>query len=89
MIRLNDVEKSYKSGAGRSWVLRRITLDIDEGDFVTIMGPSGAGKSTLLAILGMLDSEWQGYHLLDQAVHKTRSWLCSPSSTGREPRSCR
>jgi putative ABC transport system ATP-binding protein len=71
MIRLHDVEKSYKSGAGRTWVLRRISLDIDEGDFVTFMGPSGAGKSTLLAILGLLDAEWTGeYHLLDQPVHK-------------------
>jgi putative ABC transport system ATP-binding protein len=71
MIRMRDVEKSYKSGAGRTWVLRRIALDIDEGDFVTFMGPSGAGKSTLLAILGMLDAEWSGeYHLFDQAVHQ-------------------
>jgi ABC-type lipoprotein export system ATPase subunit len=71
MIRLVDIEKSYKTGAARTWVLRRITLDIAEGDFVTIMGPSGAGKSTLLAILGMLDADWTGeYHLLDQAVHK-------------------
>jgi putative ABC transport system ATP-binding protein len=71
MIRLRDLEKSYPAGATRSWVLRRITLDIDEGDFVTIMGPSGAGKSTLLAILGMLDAEWSGeYHLFDQPVHK-------------------
>jgi putative ABC transport system ATP-binding protein len=71
MIRLTDVEKSYKTGAGRSFVLRRIGLDIGEGDFVTFMGPSGAGKSTLLAILGMLDADWTGeYHLLDQAVHK-------------------
>jgi putative ABC transport system ATP-binding protein len=71
MIRLRDLEKSYPAGATRSWVLRRITLDIDEGDFVTIMGPSGAGKSTLLAILGMLDAEWSGeYQLFDQAVHK-------------------
>jgi ABC-type lipoprotein export system ATPase subunit len=71
MIRLKDVEKSYKSGAGRTWVLRRISLDIDEGDFVTFMGPSGAGKSTLLAIMGMLDAEWEGeYHLLEHAVHK-------------------
>jgi putative ABC transport system ATP-binding protein len=70
MIRLQDVEKSYKTGAGRSYVLRRITLDIGEGDFVTIMGPSGAGKSTLLAILGMLDADWTGqYHLLGEAVH--------------------
>jgi ABC-type lipoprotein export system ATPase subunit len=71
MIRLHDIEKSYKTGAGRTWVLRRISLEIGEGDFVTFMGPSGAGKSTLLAILGMLDAEWSGeYHLYDQAVHK-------------------
>jgi putative ABC transport system ATP-binding protein len=71
MIRLQDVEKSYKTGAGRTFVLRRISLDIADGDFVTFMGPSGAGKSTLLAILGMLDGEWTGeYQLLDQAVHK-------------------
>src|SRR3954451_14050725 len=70
MIRLKDVEKSYKTGAARTWVLRRITLDIGEGDFVTIMGPSGAGKSTLLAILGMLDADWTGeYQLFDHAVH--------------------
>jgi putative ABC transport system ATP-binding protein len=71
MIRLKDVEKSYKTGAGRTWVLRQINLEIGEGDFLTLMGPSGAGKSTLLAILGMLDAEWSGeYHLLDQEVHK-------------------
>jgi putative ABC transport system ATP-binding protein len=71
MIQLRDVEKSYKTGAGRTWVLRRITLDISEGEFVTFMGPSGAGKSTLLAILGMLDAEWQGeYHLHGEAVHQ-------------------
>jgi putative ABC transport system ATP-binding protein len=71
MIRLNDLEKSYKTGAARTWVLRRITLDIADGEFVTIMGPSGAGKSTLLAILGMLDAEWSGqYQLLEHEVHK-------------------
>ncbi len=70
MIALRDVEKSYKTGAGRTWVLRRINLEIAEGDFVTIMGPSGAGKSTLLAILGMLDSDWTGeFQFLDKAVH--------------------
>ncbi len=71
MIRLRDLEKSYKTGAGRTWVLRQIALEIGEGDFVTFMGPSGAGKSTLLAILGMLDADWSGeYHLFDQQVHK-------------------
>jgi putative ABC transport system ATP-binding protein len=71
MIHLRDVEKSYPTGAGRTWVLRRITLDIAEGDFVTFMGPSGAGKSTLLSVIGMLDADWKGeYRLLDQPVHK-------------------
>jgi len=71
MIKLVNVEKSYESGAGKTWVLRRIDLEILEGDFVTIMGPSGAGKSTLLGIVGMLDGDWRGeYYLFDHAVHK-------------------
>ena len=71
MIKLANVEKAYESGAGKTWVLRRINLDIAEGDFVTIMGPSGAGKSTLMGIVGMLDGAWKGeYHLLDNPVHK-------------------
>ena len=71
VIKLINVEKSYESGAGRSWVLRRIDLEIRDGDFVTIMGPSGAGKSTLMGIVGMLDGDWKGeYYLLDRAVHK-------------------
>ncbi len=73
MIRLRDLDKSYKSGFGKSYVLRQITLDIEEGEFVTIMGPSGAGKSTLLAILGMLDGEFGGeYHFLDESVHRMK-----------------
>ena len=71
MIALRDVEKSYALAGGRSYVLRRITLDIKQGEFVTIMGPSGAGKSTLLAVLGMLDGAWTGeYHLHGHLVHK-------------------
>ena len=71
MIKLANVEKVYESGAGKTWVLRRINLDIAEGDFVTIMGPSGAGKSTLMGIIGMLDGAWKGeYYLLEHAVHK-------------------
>ena len=71
MIRLNNVERAYKSGAGASYVLRRINLEIHEGEFVTIMGPSGAGKTTLLSILGMLDDAWSGeFWLLEHAVHK-------------------
>jgi len=71
MIQLRNLEKSFKTKAGTTYVLRQINLDIQEGEFVTIMGPSGAGKSTLLAILGLYDSAWEGeYHLEGQAVHK-------------------
>jgi ABC-type lipoprotein export system ATPase subunit len=70
MICLRNVEKSYPAGSGRSYVLRQITLDIAEGEFVTVMGPSGAGKSTLLAILGMLDGQWTGeFEFLGNKVH--------------------
>jgi len=70
MIKLKGIEKSYKSGAGETFVLRRIDLDLREGEFVTIMGPSGAGKSTLLSILGMLDGDWRGeYWLYGEPVH--------------------
>ena len=55
MIRLNNIERSYKTGSGQTWVLRRINLEILEGEFVTIMGPSGAGKSSLLNVLALLD----------------------------------
>lgn len=74
MIRLRNIEKSYKSGFGRTYVLRRINVDIKAGEFVTIMGPSGAGKSTLLSILGMLDGSWEGeYYFLDYPVHDLNS----------------
>ena len=70
MITLSNVEKSFATRAGETFVLRRINLNIAEGEFVTVMGPSGAGKSTLLAILGMLDHDWRGeYRLLENGVH--------------------
>jgi putative ABC transport system ATP-binding protein len=70
MIDLRNVEKFFETRAGQTFVLRRINLRIEEGEFVTIMGPSGAGKSTLLSILGMLDHSWTGeYRLLEHQVH--------------------
>jgi putative ABC transport system ATP-binding protein len=70
LVRLQNIEKSYAHGPGKTFVLRRISLDIADGDFVSIMGPSGAGKSTLLHILGMHDSAFAGeYHLMGEAVH--------------------
>jgi len=71
MIQLRNIERTYKTGAGVTYVLRRVNLDIQEGEFITIMGPSGSGKSTLLSILGMLDDSWSGeYHFLENEVHK-------------------
>jgi putative ABC transport system ATP-binding protein len=71
MIQLRNVDKSFPTAGGQTFVLRRISLDIQQGEFVTIMGPSGAGKSTLLAVLGMLDGAWTGeYRLFDHEVHR-------------------
>ena len=71
MIKLNDIEKYYTNKFIKTFVLRQINLEIEEGEFITVMGPSGAGKSTLLYILGMLDSPSEGeYYFYDEPVHK-------------------
>jgi putative ABC transport system ATP-binding protein len=71
LLQLRNLEKSYDTGAGKTFVLRRITFDVKPGEFISIMGPSGAGKSTLLSILGMLDGMWTGeYYFLDNPVHR-------------------
>lgn len=68
---MRNVERAYKTGAGATYVLRRINLDVREGEFLTVMGPSGSGKSTLLSIIGMLDDSWTGdYYLFEHEVHK-------------------
>ncbi len=73
MIQLRNLEKSYQTKAGFSYVLRQINLDVNEGDFITFMGPSGAGKSTLLSIIGMFDGEYEGeYQFHEQAVQKLK-----------------
>lgn len=73
MIKLSNIERYYKNAAQKSWVLKDISLEIEEGEFVTIMGPSGAGKSTLLNIIGMLDQQDNGaYQFFDEEVHKLR-----------------
>jgi ABC-type lipoprotein export system ATPase subunit len=70
VISLRNIEKSYPIGPQRSYVLRQISLDIKEGEFVTIMGPSGAGKSTMLSILGMFDGDFTGeYFFNGEPVH--------------------
>ena len=73
MIQLQSIERYFKTNFQRSYVLRDVSFDVDQGEFVTIMGPSGAGKSTLLNIIGMLDQPNSGaYHFLDKPVHQLK-----------------
>ena len=71
MIQLKSVDRVYPLKGGPFYALRGITLEINEGDFVSIMGPSGSGKSTLLNILGLHDSAWDGeFRFGETEVHK-------------------
>ena len=71
MLKLRNVFKWYTNSFVKTYVLRDVSLEVKEGDFVSIMGPSGSGKSTVLHILGMLDDPSDGeYYFLDEAVHK-------------------
>lgn len=73
MILLKDINKYYPSGFSRAYVLRNINLEIQEGEFISIMGPSGSGKTTLLNIIGMLEEPSSGeYFFLDKPVHQVR-----------------
>jgi len=70
MIEIKNLERSFKTGNTENFVLRRINLDIKEGEFLTIMGPSGAGKSSLLNVLAMLDDQWRGeFYFNDVPIH--------------------
>ncbi len=71
MIKMKDITKYYSTGFVKTFALRNINLEVEEGEFLTIMGPSGSGKSTLLYIIGMLDKASSGeYYFLDKAAHK-------------------
>ena len=73
MISLQNLEKVYEQGVNKTFVLRRVNIDVKAGEFLSIMGPSGAWKSTLLHILGMHDSAWSGgFYFLDQPVHRLK-----------------
>jgi putative ABC transport system ATP-binding protein len=71
MIRLRNINKTYRVGNNSLHVLKNVNLDIGPGEFVSIMGSSGSGKSTLLNILGILDDYDTGeYHLSDTYIRK-------------------
>jgi ABC-type lipoprotein export system ATPase subunit len=73
MLSLQHVTKYYQVGGNKNFVLNDISLDVDEGEFVSVMGPSGSGKSTLLNVIGMLDEPSEGYHYFaGQAVHQLK-----------------
>jgi ABC-type lipoprotein export system ATPase subunit len=70
LARIAHVDRWFKQGGERAYVLRDASLELRAGDFVSIMGPSGAGKSTLLNVLGLHDGDWSGeYFLLGRPVH--------------------
>ena len=69
MLQLKNIFRWYNSGANRTFVLRDVSIDIQKGEFISIMGPSGSGKSTLLHILGMMDDPNEGtYDFLGESV---------------------
>src|SRR4026208_2281944 len=73
MIALQNIEKYFQTGITKTYALRRITMHVKEGEFVSIMGPSGAGKSTLLHLIGMHDTAWTGEdHFLDYPIHSLK-----------------
>lgn len=66
LIKLNHITKEYRNGKQSLNVLKGISLDINAGDFVSIVGKSGSGKSTLLNIIGMLDVDFSGEYLFEE-----------------------
>ena len=73
MLSLQHITKYYQAGGTKNYVLNDISLDVDQGEFISIMGPSGSGKSTLLNVIGMLDEPTEGYHYFaGEAVHQLK-----------------
>ncbi|WDF53443.1 ABC transporter ATP-binding protein [Mucilaginibacter sp. KACC 22063] len=73
MLSLKNISKYYQAGGNKVSILNHVDLDVEQGEFVSIMGPSGSGKSTLLNVIGMLDEPSEGYHyFMGEAVHNLK-----------------
>ncbi len=73
LLKTKHLTKWVDNGSGRVFLLRDINLEIEQGEFISVMGPSGSGKSTLLNILGMLDTFNEGeYYFTESPVHKLK-----------------
>jgi len=71
MIRLQNIEKVYRTSTVETLALNNINLDVAKGEFLSIMGPSGCGKSTLLNIMGLLDNPSNGIiNIADQTIER-------------------
>ena len=64
MLKLQKIDKYIDSRFQRTFILKGIDLEVQQGEFLTIMGPSGAGKSSLMNIIGMLDEPSAGEYFL-------------------------
>ena len=70
LLELNNIYKWVNQGGKRIFLLKDLSLNVEEGEFISIMGPSGSGKSTLLNVIGMLDDFQEGeYSFLGEQVH--------------------
>ncbi|WP_299800525.1 ABC transporter ATP-binding protein [Maribacter litoralis] len=70
LLQLRNIFKWVQQGGQRIFLLKDINLEVQEGEFISIMGPSGSGKSTLLNVIGMLDTFDEGeYDFLNESVH--------------------